>query len=121
MKERIKIIRKNAGLTQDEFGKRIGLTRRGTQALESGDSGVSEGTRKLICSEFNVNRLWLETGEGDMHPPVDEFETLIRQAYPNASDRVINFLRRVNEVPDGMEKLLDALDMLLGQNKKPDA
>ena len=65
MKDRIKQIRTELGISQQEFGKR----------LEVGNSAVSvwERGRKVparvvsrICEKFNVNRAWLESGDGPM-------------------------------------------------------
>ena len=48
--ERLKLIRKESGLNQTEFGARINT-----------DRALSQ-----ICSAFNINEEWLKTGEGEM-------------------------------------------------------
>ena len=63
MKDRIKRIRTDAGMTQEEFGKAIGATRGMVTTYEKG-TVPTQSTRLLICSRFNVNESWLETGEG---------------------------------------------------------
>lgn len=64
MNERIKMIRKNLKLTQAEFGQEIGTTRDAIANYENGRVAPDRTTRMLICSKFNVNDAWLETGEG---------------------------------------------------------
>lgn len=64
MNERIKIIRKDLKLTQAEFGQEIGTTRDAIASYENGRVSPDRTTRMLICSKFNVNENWLETGEG---------------------------------------------------------
>lgn len=69
---RIKQIRKESGLTQSEFGSRIGISLSGVSSLEIGKNTPSEQTIRAICSEFNVNRDWLVDGVGEMKtkPPL---------------------------------------------------
>ena len=64
MKDRIKRIRTDAKLTQEEFGAMIGATRGMVTTYEKGTIPTLS-TRMLICSKFNVSEAWLETGEGN--------------------------------------------------------
>jgi transcriptional regulator with XRE-family HTH domain len=64
MKERIKSIRKDARLTQEEFGSMLGLSRIVITTYETGRVIPDKPVRLLICERFNVNETWLETGEG---------------------------------------------------------
>ncbi|MCI5956136.1 MAG: helix-turn-helix domain-containing protein [Clostridiales bacterium] len=66
MNRRIKLVLLDSKLTQVEFAKRIGISRTGVQKLISGENNPREQTIRAICSEFNVRRAWLETGEGEM-------------------------------------------------------
>ncbi len=66
MNKRIKELRSILGLTQEEFGKKIGLTRSAISYLESGRSKLTEKTLFLICVTFNVNKEWLKHGTGNM-------------------------------------------------------
>ena len=64
--ERIKQIRKNNGMTLEQFGNILGVTKVAISNIENGKRNVTEQMRKSICREFNINPTWLETGEGDM-------------------------------------------------------
>lgn len=64
MKDRIKKIRVDAKMTQEEFGAAIGATRGMVTTYEKG-TVPTLSTRMLICSKFNVDENWLETGEGE--------------------------------------------------------
>ena len=66
MRERLNLLRKELNLSQDEFGSRIGLTKASISRLENGSNNFTEQTIISICREFNVNREWLETGNGEM-------------------------------------------------------
>lgn len=73
MNGRIALVRKGAGLTQEEFGNRIGgLSKNYIWMLEKGDRTPSDRTIADICREFNVSEAWLRTGEGQPYIQLDE-------------------------------------------------
>ena len=76
MNNRIKDIRKKHNLSQDAFGKRLGITGASVSRLESGDREPSDQTVLSICREFSVNELWLRHGEGDMDVKRNRYEEL---------------------------------------------
>lgn len=64
MNERIKALRKKLKLSQEEFGKRIGVGKTSISKIETGENNPSDQTVMLICNEFNVNEKWLRNGDG---------------------------------------------------------
>lgn len=70
--ERVKIIRKNAGLTMEKFGERLGVTKTAISLIESGKNNVTDANVKSICREFGVDYIWLTTGEGEMFIETDD-------------------------------------------------
>lgn len=76
MNKRIRAVRVNAGLSQESFAKRIGLTKNYVSLVETGDRNPSDRTILDICREFNVNEQWLRTGEGDMMQELSRKEML---------------------------------------------
>lgn len=72
MKSRIKQIRKGAGLTQSEFGEKIGVKGNTITTYETGSRIPSDAVIHSICREFNISELWLRTGEGEPHIQRDE-------------------------------------------------
>ena len=58
MNGRIKLIRKTLGISQRDFGKKIGISDTAVSKLESGERNPSEQTLKSICREFNVDYFW---------------------------------------------------------------
>ena len=66
MQNRIKALRKELNLTQEKFGKRLGMKKNSISQIENGINALTEQLLVSICREFNVNEEWLRTGEGGM-------------------------------------------------------
>ena len=66
MNERIKVLRKELGLTLEKFGEHIGVTKMTISRIENGKTTGTEQMFKSICLEFNVNEEWLRNGSGDI-------------------------------------------------------
>ena len=101
MHERLKKIRSENKLTQEEFGRTIGIGKTSVSKLESGENNPSERTIKLICSEFNVNERWLRTGEGSPANPLspsEEIEFLVRELldYKNRNENNLYYWKQNN-------------------------
>lgn len=64
--ERIKQLRKEAGLNQRQFASKLGLTQSGVSYMEQSGSTVADSTIKTICSILNLNENWLRNGIGPM-------------------------------------------------------
>ncbi len=64
--ERIKTLRKVLGLTQEEFGKRIGRTKSAIATYEAGKREPDQTVLLLLEKEFNVNPGWLLEGKGEI-------------------------------------------------------
>lgn len=90
MNERIKMIRKNAGLTQSEFADRIEASRDKIASYETGRVIPPDTTLKLISNEFSVSYSWLKTGEGPMDDPSPDRGTLdkLTDVYTDLPERV---------------------------------
>lgn len=66
MNERIKQLRKALGLSQDEFGRRLGVTRGAITNIELNKTEPKPLFVGLLCREFNASYEWLTTGDGEM-------------------------------------------------------
>ena len=64
MNERIKQLRKQLGLNQTQFGERLGVKQTTIAGYETGARVPLDTVITSICREFDVNEVWLRTGEG---------------------------------------------------------
>lgn len=78
MNSRIKELRKALGLTQNDFGVRLGLAPNTITNYETGRREPSNQIIIAICREFNVNEEWLRTGEGKMFQDLSQGELAAR-------------------------------------------
>ncbi len=85
MKERLKALRKELRLTQQEFADRVGISRGNIGAYEVGKNAPSDAVISLICREFHVNEEWLRTGNGEMFVEETPDEEFMRMAKAVAS------------------------------------
>lgn len=74
MKNRIKDIRTKLKLSQEEFGKQIGIGKTSISKIETGENKPSEQTIMLICEKFNVSENWLKSGTGEPFISVTPYE-----------------------------------------------
>lgn len=72
MNQRIKEIRKCIGLSQKEFGDKLGVSRDVVANIENNRVDPTQLVINMICREFNVNSLWLEEGKGEMFSSYSE-------------------------------------------------
>lgn len=116
MKNRIKELRKELGVTQEDFANRIGINGSAISLYESGRRGVSESIVKAICREYGVSYLWLTTGEGPMFEELGEEAALyemVDRVLAGQNPRVRSIFKSLADfTPEDwahVERLLDKL------------
>lgn len=111
MHTRIRSLRVALGLTQEEFGSRIGVGRSSIAKLESGENNPSKQTLELICTKFGANPEWLKAGaDAPMFLPAsddaaamvdrimageDEFRKSVFRAFARLGDAEWQLLREI--------------------------
>ena len=126
--ERIKELRKALKLSQTEFGVNIGVGLGVVRNLESSITLPSPAQIDLIVRVFNVNRAWLETGEGEMFVEMSRAEKIGRSVSDVLADKPESFRHWLVGVlidldDDGWQLLEDAAKLFAGyseQKKKED-
>ena len=101
--ERVKKVRKSLNLTLEKFGEKVGVTKQTVSRIENGVNNLTEQMIKSICREFNVDYIWLTTGEGEMFIEFDREEQLMIWANSALGDKenfkshFIDVLMRLSE------------------------
>ncbi|MCI8798198.1 MAG: helix-turn-helix transcriptional regulator [Lachnospiraceae bacterium] len=106
MIDRLKQIRKTLKINQTKFAKELGLTQTAYSMIENGHNPLSNRHIKIICSTFNVNEIWLRTGEGEMFnssPYEKEFTTIFGHLTPETQKYL---LLMAKELLNTQQKLL---------------
>lgn len=117
MKDRIKKIRKELDLTQQEFSDKTGIPRDSIGGYETGRRNPSEAAISLICTKCNVNEEWLRTGNGEMFVKQTRNEEmakltklLLNEEEDSFKNRLISVLANLTE--DQWELLADIAEKL---------
>jgi transcriptional regulator with XRE-family HTH domain len=73
MNRRIKIIRKELDMNQEQFGKILGLSKSGISEIESGRRNVTEQHILMLKNyrKKRINEKWLRTGKEEIFLPED--------------------------------------------------
>ena len=117
MKDRIKKIRKELDLTQQEFADRIGIKRNSFANYETGRNTPIDAIIVSICREFNVNEHWLRDGTGEMFIKQTRDEQIaafigdmLKDEKESFKRRLISALANLDESDWGvLEKLVDSM------------
>jgi transcriptional regulator with XRE-family HTH domain len=123
LKNRIKQIRKEKGLTQVEFGEKIGVKGNTVTNYETGLRKPTDAVILSICREFSVNEEWLRTGEGDMFIiPEDDTAALVSNLLEEPDDEfhqlVLELVRTYEQLsPDSRKVLREFGNMCLNNMK----
>lgn len=104
MNKRIKLLRKELGITQEEFSSRIGLSRNFIAQIETGIKVPSERTINDICRIYSVDDNWLKNGVGEMfvkRSRIDEIGEFVNDVMEETDDsfkkRFLLALSKLNE------------------------
>lgn len=107
--DRIKVLRKQLNMNQNDLGKKIGLASNTITNYETGRRNPSNQVLELICREFNVNEKWLRTGAGNMFielPQEDEFFKAAAQISKADDKLAMQILIEYWKLDDAGKKLL---------------
>lgn len=113
MEDRIKKIRKYYKLNQDEFGEKLGVTRSVIANLELNRVEAKPLFINHLCTSFNINKIWLETGEGEMISSVPKEDYLNSLGLSEMGRTIIDVFL---ELPDNEQSAVESF--LLKLSKK---
>lgn len=123
MNERIKHLRKELlHISQKEFAEKLNLSENFVWMVEKGTREPSDRTISDICREFNVNEVWLRTGEGEPFQEESRQEQIMKFAFQTiqGSDefrkQFVSMLAKMDA--DDWENLAKLFQKLAGETKK---
>lgn len=125
MNERIKQLRQEFHLSQDAFGKRLGVTGAAISRMEAGERAITEQMLLAICREFNVNEEWLRNGTGEMFNTMSQDEELayiVGHTLPNADAQLKQTLIALGKLsqeftPDDWKVIRKFVNALAGKEE----
>lgn len=111
--ERVREVRKTLGLTLEKFGEKIGMKKNSVSQIENGKNNVTDANVKAICREFNVDYIWLTTGEGEMFVETDDdFFEKIDRIMSGENDARKNMIKTLlyasDEDVEAFQRMIDA-------------
>lgn len=108
--KRIREVRNTLGLTLEKFGDRLGVTKVAISNIEKGNRNLTEQMTKAICREFNVDYMWLTTGDGEMFiDNDDDFIERIDRIMAGEDEARKNLFKFMLELSDDDIAALDRL------------
>ncbi|WP_025184185.1 helix-turn-helix domain-containing protein [Leptospira interrogans] len=106
MNSRIKKIYENSGLTQIDFAAKLGISHGSLNDLLTGRSKKpSHKTILAMRTEFNINPLWLLTGEGSMFANAEDIDR------SNRLNTEFGLLHRLRPLPK-LKKIIAILEKI---------
>lgn len=111
--KRLKELRKYLDLTQEEFAKKIGLSRANVGNIEYGRVLLTDRNIITICQTFNVNEEWLRNGT---EPVFKEKNVVLAEEIANSfglDDFSLKILKRFAKLSDEeQKKVIEVANML---------
>lgn len=116
---RIAAVIKASGLTKTAFAEKLKVSQQHISRLAK--NGIpSDRTIWDICREFNVNEIWLRTGEGEMFMDLDSDDEISAYVGKVLNDekavyqrKLLLFFSRLS--PDFLEKLEEEAKRILSE------
>lgn len=124
MNERLKKLRKDLDMTQQEFAEKIGIKRNTIATYESGRNEPIDAVISLICTKFNVSETWLRTGKGEMFITLTRDEEISQFVGKVLSDESDTFKKRFISMLSALDEsdweVLEKMVVLMQMQKKED-
>ncbi len=126
LKDRLRELRKSTGLSQTDFALKLGCGRGSIKNLEEGKTDMTPAFADLICRTYGCDRIWLETGDGEMFQEMSVDEQIADFVGGILSDRGDQFQKKVIQILSSLDDegwkalndFLDAIDRAKEQQKE---
>lgn len=116
MGERLRQIRKYFKLSQEEFGRRLGVTGAGISRLENGERNITEQMLLAVCREFHISEDWLRSGNGEMIVESDNATITLLAKELNLDDYAVRALKAYEKLDDQSKKTIHQYILFLASS-----
>lgn len=128
MNQRMKMVREALGMSQANFAESADIGLGVIKNIDSNRTEPNDHFYNVLCARYNINRAWLETGEGEMFVEMSRAEKIGRFVSDVLADKPESFRHWLVGVlidldDDGWQLLEDAAKLFAGyseQKKKED-
>ena len=96
---RLKLIRKELKLSQNNFSKKINIGQTTLAQFELGTRKIKDIHIKRICDEFNINEEWLKNGIGEMFNKKENISLDDFAKQNNVSDLELEIIKAYMKIP----------------------
>ena len=114
MQNRIREIRNYYGLSQEAFGRRLGVSRSSIVNAELGRSEQTDLFYEHLCDIYHVNIKWLKTGEGERFARNRGLEDALDKMILSDDQKAL--ILEVVKLPPDMQKAFLAIMRNSGKN-----
>lgn len=119
LKDRIKLIRKEARLTQGEFAQKIGTVQNTITGYETGRRTPSGTVLTLICEKFGINKDWIEHGNGDIYKiPDSRFAALVSEIDDSNDEFIKSFIEVYMGLDESSKRVLKDIGKKMAEKNK---
>lgn len=126
---RIKELRKETGLNQTDFGKKIEVAQGYLTNIETAKRPATEKIIKIICLQLwdgkTVNEKWLRTGEGEMFEQLTEQQKIMKYTAMLLKDTdsvvvsaIKNLIITYEQLDDPSKRVLEQIALKYIENMK---
>lgn len=122
MNQRMKMVREALGMSQANFAESADIGLGVIKNIDSNRTEPNDHFYNVLCARYNINRTWLETGEGEMFVEMSRAEKIGRFVADVLEDEPDSFRRKLIDIlieldADGWQKLKEAADVLSSLNE----
>lgn len=105
--EKVFAIRKSLGMSRKDFGYKLGVSESVINNIETKGVELKPLMSDLICRVYNVNPIYMKTGEGEMFISDNDAVLLdeVRQQY-KLTDEEVSIVKSFLELDDDNRKAL---------------
>ena len=113
MNERVKLIRKQLGMTQEQLALKSNVSVKYIANIENGRVAVTERVIISLCDKFHINEDWLRKGTGEIFVELNRQQKLAKMTTMLFKEEETSFKNRLfnalSELDDSEWELLEKI------------